>query len=523
MQKSLTNRRMKCFSNRALLLSTVKALAPVDVQSLRDYLEFCSHHRQALCTEVEQSVPAAAPLFVCRVDRGSGSGAGSELRADDLERYGEELAEQADRFTEQGGTLSDWLRAGQIARRAALQLLGEELPEQIRARSVLVGLGLFLDIVTVSVGRQAVLRQQLDARFRLAFESAPTGMAIVDQQGVIAHANVQTERLFGYAHGELVGQPIEILVPSRRRDLHRQHRAEFSRAPTSRMMGMGRGLYGLRKDGSEFPVEIGLNPSLDGDDGTVLAVIADISERKRAQEALVHKMGELQRSNEELEQFAYVASHDLQEPLRMVVSYTMLLSERYRGRLDEKADKFIRYAVEGATRLQQLVADLLAYSRVGSQGRPLKPVSAQSVFDRTLDAVRRALEESHARITCGPLPAVIADEVQLAQLFQNLLSNALKFRGTEVPLIQVAAQPAEGFWQFSIKDNGIGIEPEHSARIFQMFQRLHERGKYEGNGIGLAIAKKIVERHHGRIWFESLPGQGTTFFFTLPAAAREGA
>jgi PAS domain S-box-containing protein len=243
-------------------------------------------------------------------------------------------------------------------------------------------------------------------------------------------------------------------------------------------------------------------------------ISTDITELKR-------RDAELQRSNAELEQFAYVASHDLQEPLRMVANYTELLAQRYRGQLDERADRYIHYASDGARRMQGLVADLLAYSRVGSQGRPLLPVPAGAVLARVIEALQRLVRETGATIEYGELPTVLADEGQLGQLFQNLLSNALKFRSEAPPRVVVSAAPAGAagsLWAFSVVDNGIGLDMRYAERIFQMFQRLHGQGQYPGSGIGLAIAKRIVERHGGTITVASRPGAGTTFHFTLQAA-----
>ena len=242
----------------------------------------------------------------------------------------------------------------------------------------------------------------------------------------------------------------------------------------------------------------------------------EIAERKQAEEKLKRYASELERSNQELQQFAYVASHDLQEPLRMVASYTQLLAKRYKGKLDSDADEFIAYAVDGATRMQALINDLLTYSRVGTKGKDFKPIDCKTVLERTLDNLKKAVEESRAELTYEPLPTVMADDVQLGQLFQNLIGNAIKFRSEESPHIHISAERNEDKWIFSVGDNGIGIDPEFTERIFIIFQRLHKRRDYPGTGIGLAVCKKIVERHGGRIWVESKPEKGSTFYFTIP-------
>lgn len=242
----------------------------------------------------------------------------------------------------------------------------------------------------------------------------------------------------------------------------------------------------------------------------------EIAERKQAEEKLKRYASELERSNQELQQFACVASHDLQEPLRMVASYTQLLAKRYKGKLDSDADEFIAYAVDGATRMQALINDLLTYSRVGTKGKDFKPIDCKTVLERTLDNLKKAVEESRAELTYEPLPTVMADDVQLGQLFQNLIGNAIKFRSEESPHIHISAERNEDKWIFSVGDNGIGIDPEFTERIFIIFQRLHKRRDYPGTGIGLAVCKKIVERHGGRIWVESKPEKGSTFYFTIP-------
>ncbi|MFN2643258.1 MAG: PAS domain S-box protein [Actinomycetota bacterium] len=245
------------------------------------------------------------------------------------------------------------------------------------------------------------------------------------------------------------------------------------------------------------------------DEGMIYAAARDITERRRAED-------ELARSNAELEQFSYVASHDLQEPLRMIASYVQLLANRYRGKLDADADEFIGYAVDGATRMQALIHDLLAYSRVGKQRRS-ESVDTNDIVARVKSNLAASTAESNATINSQDLPVVFGDPHELTQLFQNLIANALKFRGNDPPLVDISAEQQEDMWKFAIRDNGIGIDPGYSERIFVMFQRLHTRGEYPGTGIGLAICHKIVERNGGTIWVESDQDKGSTFFFTLPA------
>jgi len=247
---------------------------------------------------------------------------------------------------------------------------------------------------------------------------------------------------------------------------------------------------------------------------------AEIMERKRAEDGLRQTAVELARSNKDLEQFAYVASHDLQEPLRMVSLHIQLLQRRYQGKLDEQADKYILRAVEGSRQMQTLIKDLLAYARVGTRGKELVPVNCEAVFDQAVTHLAAAVRESGAEVTRSALPSVRGDNTQLVQLFQNLIGNALKFRAERTPRVHLEAQQDGPYWRFSVRDNGIGIDPRYHDRLFVIFQRLHTKAEYPGTGIGLAICKKIVERHAGRIWVESEPGKGTVFFFTLGVVSR---
>lgn len=277
-------------------------------------------------------------------------------------------------------------------------------------------------------------------------------------------------------------------------------------------------LAGLRSSRSEFGQLARLVTRFFEQKGELVREVAD---RKLAMAALAAKEEELERSNAELEQFAYVSSHDLQEPLRMVGSYTQLLARRYKGKLDADADEFIGFAVDGVTRMQRLINDLLQYSRVGTKGRDPEPTDSGVVLERALANLKIAIEDNKATVAHGPLPVVMADDRQLEQLFQNLVGNAIKFHGDEPPQVDIRAERSNGSWMFAVRDNGIGIEPQYYDRIFQVFQRLHTRAEYAGTGIGLAVCKKIVERHGGRIWLESEPGKGTSFRFTLPVAGKE--
>ncbi|NLP64601.1 sensor histidine kinase [Paraburkholderia sacchari] len=360
-------------------------------------------------------------------------------------------------------------------------------------------------------------RKRAEERLRLVVEAAPNAMIMVNRAGHIVLVNSQAERVFGYSRDELLGLGIDELVPARLRAGHPAWRAAFFGDPKSRPMGTGRHLYGLHRDGSEFPVEIGLNP-IETDEGMfVLAAVVDITERRRAEDALQERTDELARSNRDLEQFAYVASHDLQEPLRAVAGPLQLLQRRYEGQLDARADEYIGHAVEGAARMQALIEDLLTYSRVGRAENVFQPTECEAALDYALKNLSTAIEEAGAQVHRGPLPTVRAIAPQLSLLFQNLVGNAIKFRRKEGPVeIRVGAEPRGGVWQFRVKDYGIGIDAQYFERIFLIFQRLHTRRDYPGTGIGLALCKRIVERHGGRIWVESEPGKGTTFFFTLP-------
>ena len=373
----------------------------------------------------------------------------------------------------------------------------------------------------ITAQREAELRlKENEARFRQTFELAASGIChVVD--GRFVRVNRSMCEILGYPEKELLGKHVKEVSHPEDRDVTDADRARIRSGELDSARFEKR--Y-IRKDGSVVwaDVAIALVRDVFGMPLYEIAVFDDITERKDAEGALQNAHQELKRSNAELEQFAYVASHDLQEPLRMVASYTQLLVRRYDAKLDKDAREFMSYIVDGATRMKQLIEDLLAYSRVGTKGQEFKPVALEVPLRRALFNLRAGIEEAGAAVTYDPLPTVRADEVQIGQLLQNLIGNALKFRSNSVPRIHIGVLENPSEYQIEVRDNGIGIEPQYYERIFMVFQRLFNKGEYPGTGIGLAICKKVVERHGGRIWVESRAGDGSSFYFTLPKRGGEG-
>ncbi len=368
--------------------------------------------------------------------------------------------------------------------------------------------------------KQAEVLGKAELKFRSLLEAAPDAMIISSGDGEISLVNSQVELMFGFERTEIIGRSILSLVPEW---------SGLSLASTHRE------LTARCKDGKEFPVEISLSP-LQAEEGLlVISAIRDITQRRinenqirelnvrleqrvteRTQE-LLESNEALRQSNEDLNQFAFVATHDLQEPLRTVSLYSQILEKRYGNRLDEKAHQHISLIVDGAQRMETLLRDLLAYSRLGSSTEgPPAAVDCAVVMERVLLNLQASINESDASVSVGTLPTVEAHEIRLVQLFQNLVGNAIKYRGRDLPRIQISAQRRDGNWLFSVRDNGIGIKPEYAKQIFGIFKRLHGNN-YRGTGIGLAICQRIVEGYGGRIWVESEPGKGSVFQFTLPA------
>lgn len=331
----------------------------------------------------------------------------------------------------------------------------------------------------------------------------------------ITRFNRASERLTGRTSASAIGQPLDILFSLQTRDtsmglIHRAMTGERWDVVEIPIMG---------GDGTDRSVLWNSAPIYENDGTTIISIIAqgqDITDRKKSEEALKEYAENLMRSNRELEQFAYVASHDLREPLRMVTSFSQLLEERYKGRLDPDADEFIHYIVDGGTRMDALVNDLLEFSRITSRAKPFEPTDMNAVVGDALRNLSIATQESGVAIQSDVLPIVSVDRSQMVQVYQNLIANAIKFRGKNHPDIHIGAIRQLDEWVFSVSDNGIGIDPEYWDKIFEIFKRLHTREEYPGTGIGLAICRRIIERHGGRIWVESEEGKGSTFFFSLP-------
>ena len=347
-------------------------------------------------------------------------------------------------------------------------------------------------------------------------DTALAGIITADSNGDILYMNPSAARGFGVEADAMVGSSLTVLMPERFREAHSKGLARVASDGDLRLVNKAMELAGLRADGSEFPIE--LLRAAWRSEGKVYftAFVNDITDRKLAEQELKKRAQELERSNADLEQFAYVASHDLQEPLRMVASYVQLLARRYRGRLDSDADEFIGYAVDGATRMQNLIEDLLAYARVGRSGMVPVATNVGASAQAAVAQLQESIATSGATIRIAADCNVLSVPAHLTQVFQNLIGNALKFRGSAAPEISVDAQREGANWHITVADNGIGIEPRHWDRVFAIFQRLHTRNEYSGTGIGLAICRRIIESYEGRIWVESKFGAGSVFHFTLP-------
>jgi PAS domain S-box-containing protein len=354
------------------------------------------------------------------------------------------------------------------------------------------------------------------AKYRGLLEAAPDAMVVVNEAGVIVLVNVQAERQFGYRRDELVGHKVMTIIPE---GFAERLIADATRSTTealAQQIGMGIELSGRRKDGTEFPIEIMLSPLESAEGILVTAAIRNISARRKAEQELAVANQVLEESNLELKQFAYIASHDLQSPLRSITGFIQLLQQEYEGKLDEQAQDWIRRTVLAVARMQTLIRDLLSYSRVDARSGPFTQVPFLDIVNDALTLLESSVHDSGGQVICGKLPIVMGDRSQLVQLMQNLISNGFSYRSDKPPRIDISAKRSGKDWIFSVRDNGIGIDPKHYEQIFEIFKRLHNQKDHPGTGIGLAVCRRVVKRHGGKIWVESEPGHGSTFHFTIP-------
>lgn len=393
---------------------------------------------------------------------------------------------------------------------------GQKFPAEVQMNPIKTEESIYVLITITNVSDRLKANEQL----RLVVESALNAMILTDSSGKILVINKQTELLFGYGRNELIGEKIEILVPQRMKQHHPHHRQKFHDQPKARPMGAGRDLFGVKKDGTEIPVEIGLNPVEKDGEMLVLASVIDITERKKNEEAIRLYARQIEEKNKELEEFTNVASHDLREPLNSIIGFTELLKERNSDQLDEDGNKMLDFIGKSSSRMSDLIIGLLDYARLGNS-KELATTDLNKLLLTVLLDLDSSIKASDAEIKAGEMPVLNVFSMEFRLLFQNLISNSLKYRKPDAaPQISISANKVQYGWEFKVSDNGIGIPEDQKEKVFNLFHRLHKRNEFEGTGIGLAHCRKIAELHGGRIWVESEVGKGSTFYFFIPSGLR---
>ncbi|MDH5380424.1 MAG: PAS domain S-box protein [Cyclobacteriaceae bacterium] len=387
---------------------------------------------------------------------------------------------------------------------------GEEFPVEIGLNPLITVQGKMVIASVIDITERKISEDQ----FKMAVQSTPNGIVVIDKKGIITMVNNQTLKMFGYSEEELLGNSIDMLVPSSIKKQHVHYRNDFNEKPEMRSMGIGRDLYALNKNGTEFPVEIGLSPFESHSGSKVLASIIDITARKKDESDLQNYMEQLTIKNEEIKNFSYIVSHDLKEPVKSLNGIIKLLEFELGKNVDNNIKEYLIHINRSTTRMERLITDLLDYSKIGME-KTRSEVNCDLLVASVLEDLSGLIQKNNAKITVSKLGVINAYETELRLLFQNLINNAIKFRNSENPTVQITCNKDKNGLIFSIEDNGIGIAPENQSKIFEIFSRLHSKDEFEGTGIGLAHCKKIVELHNGWIKIESELGKGSKFTFCL--------